>query len=82
VLSGRSAGTVRKDVGNTTIYNRFNRWANKERWRAIFEALAKPSKGSAVALEDFRRTATRYDKLAEDFLAAVHLAAAVAYWLN
>ena len=33
----------------TTIYNRFNRWAKKGRWRAIFEALAKPGK-DAVAL--------------------------------
>ncbi|MGY4498418.1 transposase [Bradyrhizobium sp. GM24.11] len=33
-------------------------------------------------LKDFRRIATRYDKLARNFLAAVHLAALVAYWLN
>jgi transposase len=33
----------------TTIYNRFNRWAKKGRWRGIFEALAKPGK-DAVAL--------------------------------
>lgn len=32
-------------------------------------------------LKDFRRIATRYDKLAANFLAAVHLAAAVCYWL-
>ena len=32
-------------------------------------------------LKDFRRIATRYDKLARNFLAAVHLAAIVAYWL-
>ena len=32
-------------------------------------------------LEDFRRTATRYDKLATNFLAAVHLTAVVCYWL-
>ena len=31
-------------------------------------------------LKDFRRVATRYDKLARNFLAAVHLAAIVAYW--
>ena len=30
-------------------------------------------------LKDFRRIATRYDKLARNFLAAVHLAALVAY---
>jgi transposase len=33
-------------------------------------------------LKDFRRIATRYDKLARNYLAAVHLAAIVAYWLN
>lgn len=33
-------------------------------------------------LKDFRRVATRYDKLACNYLAAVHLAAIVAYWLN
>ena len=33
-------------------------------------------------LKDFRRVATRYDKLARNFLAAVHLAAVVAYWIN
>ena len=31
--------------------------------------------------KDFRRIATRYDKLARNFLAAVHLAATVRYWL-
>jgi transposase len=33
-------------------------------------------------LKDFRRIATRYDKLARNFLAAVHIAAIVAYWIN
>src|ERR1700744_2366762 len=28
----------------TTVYNRFNRWAKRGRWGAIFEALAKPGK--------------------------------------
>ena len=32
-------------------------------------------------LKDFRRIATRYDRLADNFLAAVCLAAAVSYWL-
>ena len=33
----------------TTVYNRFNRWAKRGRWCAIFEALAKPGE-DAVAL--------------------------------
>lgn len=32
-------------------------------------------------LKDFRRIATRYDRLAQNFLAAVCLAAIVCYWL-
>lgn len=33
-------------------------------------------------LKDFRRVATRYDKLARNYLSGVFLAAACAYWLN
>lgn len=32
-------------------------------------------------LKDFRRVATRYDKLAANFLSAVAIATLVAYWL-
>jgi len=32
-------------------------------------------------LKDYRRIATRYDKLATNFLAAIYLAAAVTWWL-
>lgn len=31
--------------------------------------------------KDFRRVATRYDQLARNFLSAVHLAAAIPFWL-
>lgn len=44
----------------------------KDRWRA--EAMF-------CRLKDFRRITTRYDKLARNFLSAVCLAAAVAFWL-
>lgn len=33
-------------------------------------------------LKDFRRIATRYDKLGRNFLAGVLLAAAITWWLN
>jgi len=33
-------------------------------------------------LNDFRRIATRYDRLARNYLAAVHIAAVVSYWLR
>jgi transposase len=32
-------------------------------------------------LKDFRRIATRYDRLARNFLAALCIAAAISYWL-
>jgi transposase len=32
-------------------------------------------------LKDFRRIATRYDRLATNFIGAVCLAASVGYWL-
>ena len=32
-------------------------------------------------IKDFRRVATHYDKLARNFLSAVSLAAAVAFWI-
>jgi transposase len=36
--------------------------------------------GGYCRLEDFRRIATRYDKLARNFFASVCLVAAVVYW--
>ncbi len=33
-------------------------------------------------LKDFRRIATRYDKLARNFLATIAIAAAILWWLN
>ena len=33
-------------------------------------------------LKDFRRIATRYDKRADTFLSAIHLVAAITWWVN
>jgi len=33
-------------------------------------------------LKDFRRIATRYDKRADNFLSAVHLAATLTWWTS
>lgn len=51
---------------------RYDEKRYKDRWRV--EAMF-------CRLKDFRRVATRYDKLARNYLSAVMLAAAVAYWL-
>lgn len=50
----------------------FNRRLYKER-RRIENAFNR--------LKDFRRIATRYDRLARHFLASVHLVAALVWWI-
>jgi transposase len=50
----------------------FNKRLYKLRWR-IESAFNR--------LKDFRRIATRYDKLARNYLASVCLAAALVWWL-
>jgi transposase len=54
-------------------------------WKCCFSPLpavaATPSSASSGCLKDFRRVATRYNRLATNLLAAVHLAATVDCWL-
>jgi transposase len=55
------------------------------RWKSCFSPMLYRGRNAIERmfgrLKDFRRIATRYDKLAANFLAAVHLAAVIAYWL-
>ena len=55
------------------------------RWKHYFSPVLHRGRNAIERmlgrLKDFRRVATRYDKLAVNFLAAVHLAAAVSCWL-
>ena len=46
-------------------------------------SLSRPKRHRAYVLspQDFRRIATRYDRNAVNFLAAVCIAATVSYWL-
>jgi transposase len=46
---GRWRDCPREYGPHTTIYNRFNRWSKRDRWRAIFQALARLAK-DAIAL--------------------------------
>jgi transposase len=69
----RGASPVIPNKSNRIALHRFNKRAYKGR-NAIERCFCR--------LKDFRRIATRYDKLARNFLASVHLAALVAYWLN
>ncbi len=55
------------------------------RWKSCFSPYLYRSRNAIERmfnrLKDFRRIATRYDRLAINFLAAVHIAAIVSYWL-
>ena len=72
--------SLRREGIRPVIHGRANR---KKRIRHDREAY----KGRNVIerclcrLKDFRRVATRYDKLARNFFSSVCLAAAVAYWI-
>ena len=74
-----------------TLYNRYVRWAAKGIWTDLFHTLATAG-GPPVLyrdrnaiermfcrLKDFRRIATRYDRNAVNFLAALCIAAIVSY---
>ena len=55
------------------------------RWKPCFSRLLYRDRNAIermfCRLKDFRRIATRYDKLARNFLAAICLVATVCYWL-
>ena len=55
------------------------------RWKSCFSPYLYRSRNAIERmfnrLKDFRRIATRYDRLAVTFLAAVQIAAIVSYWL-
>ena len=54
-------------------------------WRSCFSPVLYRARNAIermfCRLKDFRRIATRYDKLATNFMAAICLAATVSYWL-
>ncbi len=58
---------------------------SNRRWKPCFSPVLYRGRNAIERmfgrLKDFRRIATRYDKLAANFLAAVHLVATVCYWL-
>ncbi len=72
-ITERGAKPVIPNKSNRIRLHRFNKKAYKGR-NVIERCFCR--------LKDFRRIATRYDKLARNFLSALHLAALVAYWLN
>lgn len=69
----RAAGTTPIIPGRSNRKKRVRHDERRYRDRWLIEAMF-------CRLKDFRRVATRYDKLAANFLSAVALAAAVAFW--
>ena len=55
------------------------------RWTSCFSRVLYRDRNAIermfCRLKDYRRISTRYDKLATNFLGAIHLAAAVSFWL-
>ena len=58
---------------------------SSRRWKPCFSPVLYRSRNAIermfCRLKDFRRVATRYDRLASNFMAAICLAATVSYWL-
>ena len=69
----RSTGAIPVIPGRRTRNRpiRHNRQRYKDRWRI---------EAAFCRLKDFRRVATRYDKLAANFASAVALATVIAFW--
>ena len=70
----REAGAIPVIPGrsNRTVPIRHDRRRYRERWRI---------EATIGRLKNFRRVATRYDKLARTFLDAATIAATYAFWL-
>jgi transposase len=69
----RQAGTVPVIPGTRSRKRRI--WHDQRRYRDRWRIEA-----TFCRLKDFRRVATRYDKLAANFASAVALAAVIAFW--
>lgn len=72
-IANREATPVIPNKANRTNIHPFDAEAYRD--RNVIERMF-------CRIKDFRRIATRYDKLAQNFLSAVCLAALIAYWLN
>lgn len=71
-LTERGTKPIVPNKSNRTLPFRFDKKSYKQRHR-IENAFCR--------LKDFRRIATRYDRLARNFLASVCLVAAIVWWI-
>ena len=75
----RSVAKSRQEVQCPTFRQKANR-----RWKNCFSPVLYRNRNAIERmfgrLKDFRRIATRYDKLARNFLAGIALAATLTWW--
>jgi transposase len=81
---GYDSNAIRRQVEAQGMMPNIPPKANR-RWKNCFSPVLYRNRNAIermfCRLKDFRRVATRYDRLAVNFLAAVCIAAIVSYWL-
>ena len=81
---GYDSNAIRRQVEAKGAMPNIPPKANR-RWKNCFSPVLYRNRNAIermfCLLKDFRRVATRYDRLAVNFLAAVCIAAIVSYWL-
>jgi transposase len=81
---GYDSDALRRQVEERGVAPNIPPKANR-RWKPCFSPVLYRGRNAIermfCRLKDFRRVATRYDRLATNYLAAVCLAATVSYWL-
>jgi transposase len=81
---GYDSDAIRRQVEASGAMPNIPPKANR-RWKNCFSPVLYRDRNAIermfCRLKDFRRVATRYDRLATNFLAAVCIAATVSYWL-
>ncbi len=81
---GYDSDAVRRKVESRGVAPNIPPKINR-RWKSCFSPYLYRDRNAIERMfgriKDFRRIATRYDRLAQNFLAAVCLAATVSYWL-
>jgi len=81
---GYDSNAIRHQVGNRGAMANIPPKANRK-WKNCFFPFLYRNRNAIermfCRLKDFRRVATRYDRNAANYLAAVCIAAAISYWL-
>lgn len=81
---GYDSDAIRRQVRQRGAFANIPPKANRK-WKSCFSPYLYRDRNAIermfCRLKDFRRIATRYDRLATNFLAAICIAATVSYWL-